>query len=434
MYHFIGIKGSGMSALACILKGLGYEVQGSDVTKYIFTQDALTEAGIPILPFDSANIRPDDVIIVGNHFPLTHEEVARAYEIGENVYRYHEFLGEFMKRYVTFGVSGTHGKTTTTGMLAHTLERVFPTGYLIGDGTGRMGVDSTHMVVESCEYKRHFLAYEPDYSIITNIDLDHTDYYHDIEDYQDAFVSFANQTKKMVVLFGDDANIRSISIQTPHLYYGLQEHNDVRAVNVEELASGMAFDVMYQGAFFGHFSLQLVGHHLLWNSLGVIALGIACGLTYEQLRDGLASFPGTKRRFEVSTLDDNIFVDDYAHHPTAIRVTIEAARLRYPDKKIVAVYKPDRYSRVVRFIDDFVSALSLADEICLVPFADNTMKEPGFDIDVSFLANRLPRALVVEETEADAKRMLAFRPAVFIGMSTKDVYKILNNVKRYQKS
>lgn len=432
MYHFIGIKGSGMSALACMLKGIGEEVQGSDIEKYIFTQQAVEAAGIAIYPFDEKNINPDHIIIVGNHFPSTHVEVAAAYAIGKQVYRYHEFLGMLMKSYESYAVCGTHGKTTTTSMLAHTLEKVVPTGYLIGDSTGVLQKEHTHLVIEACEYKRHFLAYQPEYAIVTNIDLDHTDYYRDIEDYKEAFQTFVNQVKKTVVLFGDDENVRALEIRTDHLYYGLEDHNDVQAVQIEETQNGMKFDVLYHKQLFGTFELSLIGHHLLWNSLGVIAIGIASGLTYDQIAQGLRSFQGTKRRFEVSVQGDNIYVDDYAHHPTAIRVTIEAARKRYPDKTIVAVYKPDRYSRVVRFIDEFVAALQLADEICLVPFAENTLKEPGYDIDVHYLADRLPNALIVEETQEDAKRMLAFTPAVFIGMSTKDVYRILNHVKRYQ--
>ena len=133
-------------------------------------------------------------------------------------------------------------------------------------------------------------------------------------------------------------------------------------------------------------------------------------------------------------MGENIFVDDYAHHPTAIRVTLEAARLRWPDKKIVAVYKPDRYSRLVILIEDFIEALNLADEVCLVPFNDNTLKEEGYDIDIHYIADRMPNSIIVTEDEESAKRMLEFSPAVYIGMSTKDVYRVLNNVKNYQKS
>lgn len=434
MYHFIGIKGSGMSALACILKAMGEDVQGSDIEKFIFTQVAVEEAGIKILPFDADNITSDMTVIVGNHFPSTHEEIKKAYEVCSNVYRYHEFLGEFIKKFTTFSVCGTHGKTTTTGMLSHTLAKVEPTAFLIGDSTGKMVEGAKNFVLESCEYKRHFLSYKPEYAVLTNIDLDHTDYYKDIEDYKNAFETFANQVQTMIAMFGDDENVRALDVKTPHLYFGVKEGNDVQAVNITETGSGMKFDVLYKNEFFGTFELNLIGHHLLWDSLGVIAICIAKGLSYEQICDGLASFPGTKRRFEVSTLGDNIFVDDYAHHPTAIRVTLEAARLRYPDKRIVAVYKPDRYSRLVVFVEEFIEALSLADEVCLVPFNENTLKEEGYDIDIHYLADRMPNAIIVTEDEESASKMLKFSPAVYVGMSTKDVYRILDNVKRYQKS
>lgn len=434
MYHFIGIKGSGMSALACILKAMGEEVQGSDIEKFIFTQVAVEEAGIKILPFDANNISSDMTVIVGNHFPSTHEEIKKAYDVCENVYRYHEFLGEFIKKFTTFSICGTHGKTTTTGMLSHTLALAEPTAFLIGDSTGKMVEGAKNFVLESCEYKRHFLSYKPEYAVLTNIDLDHTDYYKDIEDYKNAFETFANQVQTMIAMFGDDENVRSLNVSTPHLYFGVKEGNDVQAVNISETGAGMKFDVLYKNELFGTFELNLIGHHLLWDSLGVIAICIAKGLSYEQIRDGLSSFPGTKRRFEVSTLGDNIFVDDYAHHPTAIRVTLEAARLRYPDKKIVAVYKPDRYSRLVVFVNEFIEALSLADEVCLVPFNENTLKEEGYDIDIHYLADRMPNAIIVTEDEISAQKMLDFSPAVYVGMSTKDVYRILDNVKRYQRS
>ncbi|MBE6114730.1 MAG: UDP-N-acetylmuramate--L-alanine ligase [Erysipelotrichaceae bacterium] len=433
MYHFIGIKGSGMSALACILKEMGHDVQGSDIDKFIFTQVAVEEAGIPILSFNADNINDKDMtVIVGNHFPSTHEEIVKAYATCEKVYRYHEFIGEFIKQFTTFSICGTHGKTTTTGMLSHTLEAVEPTSYLIGDSTGKVAPNAINFVLESCEYKRHFLAYHPQYAILTNIDLDHTDYYKDIEDYKNAFETFANQVEKMIVMFGDDENVRALHVTTPHMYFGTKEGNDVRAVNITQTAQGMSFDVLYKNEVFGKFELGLIGHHLLWDALGVIAVCIAKGLTYEQIYEGLRTFPGTKRRFEVSTLGDNIFVDDYAHHPTAIKVTLEAARLRYPDKKLVAVYKPDRYSRLVVFINEFIEALSIADEVCLVPFNENTLKEEGYDIDIHYIADRMPNALIVTEDEESAKKMLEFSPAVYVGMSTKDVYRILNNVKRYQ--
>src|SRR5699024_8311580 len=161
-YHFIGIKGTGMSALAQILHDSGKKVQGSDVDKYFFTQAALEEKGIPILPFSEDNIKEDDIIIAGNAFTDEHIEIKKAREKGVTFYKYHEFLGQWAQNYTSVAVTGSHGKTSTTGLLAHVLEQSYPLSYLIGDGTGNGHEDSDYFVFEACEYKRHFLHYEPD--------------------------------------------------------------------------------------------------------------------------------------------------------------------------------------------------------------------------------------------------------------------------------
>ena len=169
-YHFIGIKGSGMSALALMLHQMGHKVQGSDVEKYYFTQRGLEQAGIPILPFDEKNITEDVELIAGNAFREDNNvEVAYAIKNGYSFKRYHEFLGHFMDQFTSFGVAGAHGKTSTTGLLSHVMKNITDTSYLIGDGTGRGSANAQYFVFESDEYERHFMPYHPAYSIITNI-------------------------------------------------------------------------------------------------------------------------------------------------------------------------------------------------------------------------------------------------------------------------
>ncbi len=176
LHHFIGIKGSGMSSLALISKSLGYDVQGSDVDNYIFTQKALIEAGIPVLSFSQDNIKDNMTIIIGNSFDERNIEVqAIASNKTLTVYRYYEFLAKIMKEHISISVAGSHGKTTTTGMLTKLLSAMKATGYLIGDGTGQLKEDSDYFVVESCEYKGTVLNYSPEYGIIKNIDLGYFD-------------------------------------------------------------------------------------------------------------------------------------------------------------------------------------------------------------------------------------------------------------------
>ena len=196
VYYFVGIKGSGMSALAQILHNMGLEVRGSDVETHYFTQDALDKAGIPIYPFNKDNIQPGMTVIAGNAFPDTHEEIQRALELGLPVIRYHRFLGDFIQKFTSIAVTGSHGKTSTTGLLSHVMELAKPTSYLIGDGTGMGTPDAEFFVFEACEYRRHFLAYHPDYCIMTNIDFDHPDYYANVEDVFSAFQEMAWQVKR----------------------------------------------------------------------------------------------------------------------------------------------------------------------------------------------------------------------------------------------
>lgn len=433
MIHFIGIKGSGMASLAEIVADLGETVTGSDIDKYIFTQKPLEERNIPIYPFDPKNIQENSTVIIGNAFGEDHPEVKQARSMPSvTCYRYHEYLGKLVGDYTSISVAGTHGKTTTTGLLAHVMQQIAPSGYLIGDGTGEMPKDSRYFVLESCEYQRHFLAYHPDYAIITNIELDHVDYYRDIEDYISAFEEFANQVKKGVVLFGDEENTRSLNLHVNHLFYGLHDQNDVQARNVVENSEGTSYDVYLHDYFFGSFKLPFVGKPFLWNSLGTIAVGIMEGISAEQLQDALASFPGVKRRFNIEVNGDNVYIDDYAHHPTAVRLTIEAARTRFPNKKLIAVFKPDRYSRIFYFMDEFAKAFDEADEVYLCHFPKNAAKEAGIDITIQDLADRMENVRVIQEDEEAASELAKRGPAVYLFMSSKDIYKFKNIVKSFQ--
>lgn len=434
MIFLIGIKGSGMASLACMLKEIGHEVTGSDIEKHLFTEEQLHQQHIEILPFGS--IIPDHAtVIIGNAFKEDFPDVIQARANPTlTCFRYHEYLGHLMEGYVSVSVAGSHGKTTTTTMMAEMLKRHAKTAYLIGDGHGHLESDSNYMVVESCEYRRHFLAYFPDYAIITNVDLDHVDYFKDENDYYLAYEQFSKNVKKKVILFGDDEQVRALKLSQEALYYGVEAGNDLQAVDIVETPRDMSFNVIYYGADLGRIHLPLVGRHLLWNALSCIAVGLLEGMTLEQMEDGLSSFKGASRRFVVEERGDNVYIDDYAHHPTEVSITIDAARMRYPDKKLIAIFKPHRVSRVLRFADDFATALSKADFIALCPFTSIDDAEDGIDIDITYLQDKIPGAIVVEDTEDDARRLADLGPAVYLFMSSKDIYVLSDLVKRYQNS
>ena len=181
-YYFVGIKGTGMAALARVLKGLGNTVLGSDIDKETFTQKPLAEAGIPVLSFNPDNLKPGMIVVKGNAFPDDQPEVVKAKKMGLTVQSYPQTVEQVVSQNISIGVAGAHGKTSTTGLLSHVFANVVPTSYLIGDGVGHGENDSRFFVFEADEYRDHFLAYHPDYAIMTNIDFDHPDFFKDIDD------------------------------------------------------------------------------------------------------------------------------------------------------------------------------------------------------------------------------------------------------------
>lgn len=433
MYYFIGIKGSGMASLACILKNCGEEVSGSDIKTELFTQKSLEENHIPFYEFNKNNIKDNMHVIIGNAYDSSNEEVAAALANPTvTTYTYPEFLGHLVETHHSICVCGTHGKTGTTGMLSHVFASLGETGYLIGDGTGYMSKDSEYFVLESCEYKRHFLSYFPDYTLLLNTELDHVDYYKDMDDYLNAFETFANQAKKGVAVFGDDENTRKLKINVPCLYFGFDKANDVYATNIVENENGSAFDCYIKNEFYGHFELPFYGKHLLWNTLGVIAIAYMNGMDATTLNDALQTYHGVKRRFNIEENNENVYIDDYAHHPTAIKYTIDAAIQKYPNHKIIAIFKPDRYSRIQYFLNEFNAAFKKADEVYLCPFPECSVREEGITVTIEDLANKVNNAIIIHEDEEAAKMLAQKGPAVYVFMSSKDIYKLKNLMKSFQ--
>ena len=428
IYHFIGIKGTGMSALAQIMKSLGYEVQGSDKPDHFFTEAGLLEKGIKILNFSKDNIKEDMVIVQGNAFKDDHEEVVSAKELGLKIYTYQEMVGRLTEMFMTIGVSGCHGKTTTTAMMAHVLDNIVGTNYLIGDGSGFASKENKYFCLEACEYKRHFLAYTPYYAIITNIELDHIDYYKDIDDVISAYQEYANKAEKMVIACGDDTYTHTLEVNPPIFYYGLNDDNDIIAKDVEYHNEGTSFDVFVEDNYYGHFDLPLFGKHMLLNALAVISVCYYERLEAKDVAKYLKTFKGAKRRFKENVIGDIVTIDDYAHHPTEVKVTIKAARQKYPDKKIVAILKTHTLSRTKEMADEFVEALNLADDAYVMDVGVDR-EEIGYDdVDYHVILDKLRNGKYMSLDKVD--ELLKYENAVLIFMSSKDIYVLQ---KEYEK-
>ena len=434
MLFFVGIKGSGMAALACMMKEMGEHVEGSDLEKHFFTEIQLHELNIPIHPFGTY---PQDgsIIILGNAFKEDFEDVKHIRQNSTyTIYRYHEFLGQLTKKYVTVALSGSHGKTTTTTMMASILRQYKETAYLIGDGHGHLSRDSYYLAIEADEYRRFFHAYFPKYAVVTNVDLDHVDYYKDEADYREAYEVFANNVSDTLILFGDDPQVRVLKLLKKHLFYGINPNNDVYAEILEEDTLHTRFNLHFLGENLGEFNLPFSGRHLVWNALGTITVALLEKIPLELIQKGLTEFKGASRRFVVEKSGKNVYIDDYAHHPTEVSVTIDAARLRYPNLPLIAIFKPHRVSRLLHFADEFAKALDKADQVYLIDFNAIDDKEAGIDIDITYLQKRCKNALVITEDEAGALVLATHAPACYLFMSSKDIYILSDALKRYQNS
>lgn len=424
-YHFVGIKGSGMSSLALVLHGQGYRVQGSDVPTYFFTQQELENRGVALFAFGADNIREGLTIIAGNAFSDNHEELVRAREMGLPIYRYQDFLGNLIQAYTSVAVTGCHGKTSTTGLMAHALKHLAPTCYLIGDGTGYGSEGANYFALEACEYRRHFLAYHPDYTIITNIDFDHPDYYSSIEDVFSAFQQFAFQTKKAVIAYGGDAYLRQLKVDIPVYYYGLTEQEDVYATAIERTPEGSAFDVMYQGERFGRFQVPTFGEHNILNALAVITVLKLEGFSAESIAEHLATFGGVKRRFSEKKVNDLILIDDYAHHPSEIRATIDATKQRHPHRRCVAIFQPHTYTRTVALLQEFADALALADDVYLVDIFASAREKESMEqlVTIDDLARMIDKPVeIVSATHLSP--LMQYEDDVLVFMGAGDIDKV----------
>ncbi|MBE6159859.1 MAG: UDP-N-acetylmuramate--L-alanine ligase [Lactobacillales bacterium] len=427
MYHFVGIKGAGMSSLAQIMKELGYNVQGSDVDKHFFTEQGLIEKGIEFFPYDENNIKENMKIVKGESIKDDHPEIVKANELGLDIYSYVEMVGKLTNKFKTICVAGCHGKTTTTSMMSLVLNNIKGANYLIGDGTGYAALDNEFFVLESCEYKRHFLEYNPYYAVITNIDLDHVDYYKDIDDVIDAYQEFANKAEKMVIACGDDPYTHSLEINPAIFYYGLDEDNDIRATNVNYKEDGTSFEVEVEGNYYGFFDLPIYGKHMLLDALAVIAICYYERIDAKEVSKIFKTFKGAKRRFSETIVGENIIIDDYAHHPNEVKATLKAIKQKYPKKEVVAIFQPHTFTRTEEFADDLVKVLNIADKSYIMDIHPAREKQEDYpNITSNIIIDNLDNGYHINIDEAES--LLNDEPTVYIFMSPNDISKIENDL------
>jgi UDP-N-acetylmuramate--alanine ligase len=379
--HFIAIGGYGMSGLATVLRAAGVPVSGSDVAASDRTEKLrLAGAEVHIGQHDAAYINGADVVVYSTQVPADNPEMVAARAQGLRIMHRSELLAEFINGHDSVALAGTHGKTTTTSMVALLLERggLDPTVLVGGElaaigGTGKAGKGP--VVAEADESDRSFLRYFPYITVVTNVEAEHLEYWDGKVDLMIAgFRQYLNQVRPngLAILCGDDATLRMLGQElqakggAPRvIYYGTGVDGEWQARNIHPWADGIAYDCVHNGQLLGEVRLPLPGRHNALNSLGAIVVGDAQGLSFEQMCQTLRGFGNAKRRYQVHIdINDVLVVDDYAHHPTEICATLAAAKER-KGRRVVAVFQPQRYSRTHLLMDDFAVAFKDADLLVL---------------------------------------------------------------------
>ena len=374
--HFVGIGGIGMSGIAEVLANLGYRISGSDLKESAVTL-RLQSLGIEVhIGHHGGAIAGAQVVVISSAVKGDNPEVVAAHAAKVPVIPRGEMLAELMRMKYGIAIAGSHGKTTTTGMVAQVLSQggIDPT-IVIGGKLGTIGSNAKlgkgpFLVAEADESDGSFLMLNPTLAVITNIDREHLDHYKDLEEIQEAFVTFANKVPfyGSVFLCMDDPHAAAVRprLKRRVYTYGTHPQVDIRARDIRQDGFTTHFKLRAHGVDLGAFSLGVPGHHMVLNALAAIGIALELEVDPEQIRASLASFTGADRRFQQKGEKNGILVvDDYGHHPTEIAATLAAARAGFPDRRIVAAFQPHRYTRTKALLEEFGTAFFEADVVAV---------------------------------------------------------------------
>lgn len=378
--HFVGIGGIGMSGIAEVLLNLGYRISGSDAKKSAIT-DRLETLGAKVFEgHNAANVNDAQVVVTSTAVRPDNPEVVEATRKQVPVIPRAEMLAELMRLKYGIAIAGSHGKTTTTSMVATVLDRagVDPT-IVVGGRVNTLGSNARlgrgdFMVVEADESDKSFLKLSPTIAVVTNIDLEHLDFYSGIEEIRDHFVQFVNKVPfyGSVIICLDDANIQMIIPQITRrvITYGMRAHAEIAAsdVQIERENFGSSFTVRRRGEELGRIKLNVPGEHNVCNALAAVAVALDLEVDFAKIAEGLEAFTGAGRRFEIKgqvPADSKgiLVVDDYGHHPTEIRATLAAAKTS--GRRLVVLFQPHRYSRTAALRDEFARSFYDAEVVLL---------------------------------------------------------------------
>ncbi|MEO5966940.1 MAG: UDP-N-acetylmuramate--L-alanine ligase [Ferruginibacter sp.] len=435
--YFIGIGGIGMSAIARYYKSLGYKVSGYDKTQTELT-DKLIEEGILVHFTDDVNLvdRDAELVVYTPAVPTEHKELNFFKQNNFNLKKRSEVLGDLTKPLYSICVAGTHGKTTTSCMVAHILRdsgygcNAFLGGVATNYNTNFWASDNKVAVAEADEYDRSFLQLNPDIAIITSMDPDHLDIYGTEENMQDAFISFSKNIETDGVLICKN-NIERIDEFFPNkITYSLADQTaDCFAENVSIKNGAYYFDVSLKGKLIKDFCLNMGGGHNVENVIAAIAAASKLEIEEGKIKKAVASFKGVKRRFEyVIKNEDFIFIDDYAHHPRELSALISGTKEMFPDKKVTVIFQPHLFSRTRDLAEGFSNALDMADEIILLPIYP-ARELPIENVSSKSIAETMTKKVLLIEKEDLIETIKFMKPEVLITAGAGDIDKLVKPLK-----
>ena len=377
--HLVGIGGIGMSGIAELLLNLDYFISGSDLRKTEVTEHLSDLGGKIFLGHRPQNIDGADVVVFSSAIKGDNPEIVEAREKSIPVIPRAEMLAELMRLKYGIAVAGSHGKTTTTSMIGSilTMGGFDPTVVIggrlniWGGSNARLG-RSDFLVAEADESDGSFLALSPSIAVISNIDHEHIDFYHSMNNLRKTFIDFINKIPfyGRAILCVDDKEVHRLipELTKSYLTYGLNSQADIRASGISKEGLNTTFDVIFKGRLAGNVTISIPGKHNILNALAAVGVGLELDIDFKYIREGLKDLGGLKRRFEIKDERNGIlFLDDYGHHPTEIMATLSAAKECWPDRRLVVVFQPHRFTRTKDLYDKFVISFNQADFLIITP-------------------------------------------------------------------
>ncbi len=441
-YHFIGIGGIGVGTLASLILDKGHQVSGSDLRDSALSLSLREKGAQVFLGHEAQNVKDVDYVVYSSAIRLDNPELQAARQRGIPVLKRAELLAQIMDNHVGITVAGAHGKTTTTSMISHLLldAGMNPTtavGGIVNGGSYSANLGGgKYFVAEVDESDGSFLYFAPQYSIITNIDFEHLDYYHTWDNIVKAYEQFVGRTQPDGILIGcgDDTRLKELLLKgkRPYLTYGFSPINDLHTETMQFVNNEQCFwefDCLYRNEKLPRFQLTIPGQHNILNAMACITLGLQLGIDAGTIRDSLKSFAGVHRRFQRrGAVNDIEVVDDYGHHPTEIIATLKAAH-SVKKKRVITVFQPHRYSRTKFLMEDFVKALSQTDFLVLTDIYAAS-EEPIEGVTAQILMTKIQQngkrdAVYLPKDEIVAYLVKMVRPGdLVLTLGAGDIYKI----------